>query len=185
MNNVIMIVAYRSSDRGIGRIGETGPGLPWKPIKTDMDRFVQQTLGNAVVMGLNTYLSIPGKYRPLLNRENIVITSRPELIEDEGVLTASTLQEAIALATTPKVFLAGGGRIYEEGMQFADTIMATIVHQDGGKPCDTFFPEIGNTWEIVEQGEPGIDPKSEILIQFVTFRKKPVPPHGDHTDGPE
>ena len=47
--------------------------LPWH-IPEDMKRFRELTTGYAVLMGKNTYFSLPEKVRPLPNRRNIVIT---------------------------------------------------------------------------------------------------------------
>lgn len=48
-------------------------GLPWH-IPEDLKRFREFTTGGIVVMGKNTYFSLPEKVRPLPNRRNIVIT---------------------------------------------------------------------------------------------------------------
>jgi dihydrofolate reductase len=50
--------------------------LPWH-IPEDLKRFQQFTKGHIVVMGKNTYYSIPESHRPLPNRRNIVITREP------------------------------------------------------------------------------------------------------------
>lgn len=86
----------------VGPNGQIGSGndLPWSPnfIKGDMNFFKQITMslvgfdkelsvtpapdnGNVVIMGRKTWESIPPKYRPLNNRHNIVITSRPDPID--------------------------------------------------------------------------------------------------------
>ena len=68
---IAMIVAMDES----GFIGKDGD-LPWK-ISSDMNRFRELTSGdgfNAVVMGRKTWDSLPGQYRPLPERTNIVLS---------------------------------------------------------------------------------------------------------------
>lgn len=48
--------------------------LPWN-IPEDIERFKKITMGGIVVMGRNTYFSLPEKVRPLPWRRNIVITN--------------------------------------------------------------------------------------------------------------
>jgi dihydrofolate reductase len=55
--------------------------LPWH-IPEDMKRFRELTTGHTVLMGKNTYFSLPEKVRPLPNRRNIVIT-RSDISEVE------------------------------------------------------------------------------------------------------
>ena len=62
-------------------------GLPWH-IPEDMKRFKEFTTGGIVVMGRNTYLSLPERFRPLPNRRNIVITRTPI----EGVECYSSIE---------------------------------------------------------------------------------------------
>ena len=68
--NIEAIVAF-DSNKGIAKDGV----LPWS-IKEDMAFFKEKTIGNIVIMGLNTFLSIPSRFRPLKDRLNIVLTSR-------------------------------------------------------------------------------------------------------------
>ena len=74
--NIEAIVAY-DSKYGIAKNGT----LPWS-IKDDMAFFKEKTVGNIVIMGLNTFLSIPNRFRPLKDRLNIVLTSRYEHYND-------------------------------------------------------------------------------------------------------
>jgi hypothetical protein len=50
--------------------------IPWKSQK-DMRFFYQTTKNNIVIMGRNTYFSLPENIRPLKNRLNIVLTKDP------------------------------------------------------------------------------------------------------------
>ena len=58
--------------------------IPWKS-KTDMAFFVNKTKNNIVIMGKNTFFSIPKEHRPLKNRLNIVLTSFPHLYENNTI----------------------------------------------------------------------------------------------------
>ena len=57
---------------GISREGK----IPWKS-KKDMAFFLQKTKNNVVIMGKNTFLSLPENSKPLKNRLNIVLTRDP------------------------------------------------------------------------------------------------------------
>ena len=111
---IALIVAV--ADNGI--IGSGGT-IPWR-LPSDLAHFKRLTMGHTIVMGRRTHVSIG---RALPGRRTIVVTSRPL----ESVETAATLDEAIGRAGRP-VFLAGGARIYEEGLARADTLYLTRVH---------------------------------------------------------
>jgi dihydrofolate reductase / thymidylate synthase len=78
-NRFSIIAACFKKDRIIG----INNSLPWKPLKEDMDFFRNLTVNtsnnskyvNSVIMGKNTWLSLPNKYRPLPNRVNIIISN--------------------------------------------------------------------------------------------------------------
>ena len=62
-----LIAACLDKNMGIGFKGK----LPWN-IPEDLKYFFETTNRNIVVMGHNTWKSIPEKHRPLVNRFNII-----------------------------------------------------------------------------------------------------------------
>jgi dihydrofolate reductase len=142
----LILIAALTRRRVIGKDGK----LPWH-LSDDLKRFKHLTTGHTVLMGRTTYDSI-GK--PLPNRRNVVLTSRPI----PGVETFSSLQSALdAVANDEKVFVIGGGTLYAQTLDRADELHLTIVEQD--VEGDTFFPEyeklIGSRFRLakVEQGQ--------------------------------
>ena len=164
---IIIIVAYLANNRGIGFQGN----LPWKPIPADMARFKKETAGSTVIMGRDTWLSIPEKFRPLAGRQNIIVskTLDPHTLHD-NVILVHTIDQALTKSVHDKIFMIGGEGIYKEVMErsIANTLMATIIHDN--LDCDRFFPAIPNHWKIVYQGTKSMDPTTETMVQFVTFK---------------
>ena len=68
-----MIIGIVAVDRN-GAIGKGGK-LPWH-YSADMKFFKQTTMGNACVMGYNTWLTLK---KPLPNRLNIVLSRKAEI----------------------------------------------------------------------------------------------------------
>ena len=119
-------------ERAIGKNGE----IPWHYPK-DMNHFKAKTTGHSVLMGRKTYESLPENYRPLPERENIVLTrSNPDL--DESVKIANSLDEAYEITENNKLFIAGGASVYKQAMKDADKMILT--HIPGKHQGDTFFP---------------------------------------------
>jgi dihydrofolate reductase len=122
-----------------GVIGAAG-GIPWH-LPEDFAHFKATTLGHTLVMGRATYDSIG---RPLPGRTTIVLTRDPEWHAD-GVLTASSLEEALATAEGD-VYVAGGATVYAQALPYADEQLISEVdlEPDG----DTFYPEFDrDEWE--------------------------------------
>jgi dihydrofolate reductase len=116
-----------------GVIGQAGT-LPWH-LSEDLRHFKKTTRGHAVIMGRKTHESI-GK--PLPKRRNIVVTGSGARFE--GCETATSLQEAIALARESDEcpFVIGGASLYREALPIATEIHLTTIDQD--YEGDTFFP---------------------------------------------
>ena len=85
---VILIVAVSSVNNGIGKNND----LLWH-LPEDMKFFRTHTTGFPVITGRKNYESIPEKFRPLPNRENIVVTRQN--IKYEGAQVCSSIKEAL------------------------------------------------------------------------------------------
>ena len=147
--NISIIVAI-AENRAIGKDNK----LLWH-ISGDLKRFKQLTSDHTLIMGRNTFLSLPKGALP--RRRHIVISD----IEGESFDScemASSIEEAIAMAgSIDECFVIGGGMVYAQFLPLAGKLYLTQVHHSF--EADTFFPEINFTqWkalssESLEAGE--------------------------------
>lgn len=140
---MISIVVAFDENRLIGR----GNSIPWTIPKEDMKQFKERTTGHSVVMGRKTYDSIPSKFRPLPNRNNIVVTRSDAHTDNNGTVFVNSLEKAIEIGGK-EVFIIGGGQIYREALEknLADRIIASVLK--GRFTGDVYFPEIPLEWKI-------------------------------------
>ncbi len=124
-------------------IGADG-GIPWR-VPGEQAFFKAATMGHTLVMGRATYDSIG---RPLPGRTTIVLTRDPDWQAD-GVTTAASIEEALALAEGD-VYVAGGAAVYEAALPYADELVISEI--DLEPEGDTFFPEIDSAdWREVSR----------------------------------
>ena len=143
----ISIVVGMTRDRVIGNHNQ----LPWR-ISEDLKLFKQITEHNTVIMGRKTYGSIPEKFRPLPNRNNIVITSNPQ--QHPKTNYCNSIKQALEKAKefAKPIFIIGGSSIYKEFLDLADNLY--ISHIKKNHEGNIFFPEINwNDWKIIEEKE--------------------------------
>lgn len=134
-----------------GAIGRDGT-MPWH-LPEDLAHFKTVTLGTPVVMGRRTWESLPERFRPLPERENIVVTRTVDY-QAPGALVVQSLDAALAgVGDTAQVSIIGGGELYRHAMPIATELVVTRIDLDI-PDADTFAPEIGAEWKLVEQGEP-------------------------------
>src|SRR3954447_76987 len=124
-----------------GVIGADGD-IPWR-IPADWRRFKALTTGHTLVMGRRTYDSIG---RPLPGRTTVVVT-RDRRWRGEGVLTAPSVEEALALAAEREpevVWVAGGGELYTATWGRLDRLEITEVDVEppGSVHLPTLEPEV-------------------------------------------
>lgn len=160
----IIIVAI-ADNNAIGRDN----ALLWH-ISEDLKFFRRQTTGFPVIMGRKTFESIG---RPLPKRVNIVVSR--SFNAPEEVAVAGSLGEAFDIAEATnleKCFVMGGGQIYSQALDLADSLVVTHVHTVI-EDADTFFPPIDPAvWEVSERSEPLHDEETGYDFEFVTYIRK-------------
>lgn len=133
MKNLIIIAS-------VGQNYEIGinNNLIWK-IKEDMKFFKETTIGHQIVMGRNTFESLPSL---LPNRKHLVITSSNIDLPKE-VEIFKNIEEFIdySLSTNDNIFIIGGSTIYKQLINLSDKMILTEI-QDTKLNADTYFPNI-------------------------------------------
>lgn len=162
-----LIVAYSSN----GAIGKDN-NLLWH-LADDMAFFKQQTSGKTIVMGKNTYLSLPKKFRPLPNRKNIVISSQEPIEVHENLSWYKSLEEAISALkkTEDEIYIIGGGTIYEQTLPITDVVYATEVNVE--IEGDTYFPPLNiKEWTRQVLHSFSKNEKNEYDFEIVRYERK-------------
>ena len=163
-----IVVAYSVPSRGIGMKGT----IPWK-LAADLEHFYQITKGGTVIMGKNTWESIPISRRPLKDRINIVLTRHPEELSGHPDAVYSNLSEALTQCSLDKkVFVIGGQRLYEESIKHPNCSRIHITEIYKNFECDTFFPFVYLDQFQLSEIFPIMDQNS-LLYRFMTFESKP------------
>lgn len=116
---MITIIAAVAKNRAIGNENKL---IYWLP--NDLKRFKALTTGHTIIMGRNTFLSLPKGALP--NRRNVVLSrTRGDF---HGCDTFSSLDEALASCSPDEdVYIIGGASVYEQALVFADRLCLTEV----------------------------------------------------------
>ena len=159
---MISIIAAVAKNRAIGFENKL---IYWLP--NDLKRFKALTTGHTIIMGRNTYLSLPKGALP--NRRNVVLSTTVK--ELPGCEVFPTLEAALKSCKGDEdVYIIGGARVYEQAMALADRLCLTEV-DDTPKEADAFFPDYSD-WEIAEKEEHGKDEKHAFNYAFVDYVRK-------------
>lgn len=169
---IISLIAAIGKKNELGKAGKLLWSLP-----ADMKHFRDTTRGHTVIMGRKTFESIG---RPLPDRENIVVT-RDLSYYQSGITIVHSLEEALRFAALEQgkhfeekqdeteVFIIGGGELYKESILRANKLYITRV--DDSPEADTFFPEIGNEWNVISEEPHVADEKNPFSYTFITYTK--------------
>lgn len=138
----------------------------------DMKYFKRLTEGNVVVMGRNTYESLPIK--PLVNSENIVITKDFYPKNFPGCVISSNLDWVWQHAKfyNQKLFFIGGAKLYASVIGRVDRLFVTKIHHEFDH-ADIFFPDIDpDYWELISQEDYPQDDLHPYAFSFLVYQKK-------------
>ncbi|MCD4666578.1 dihydrofolate reductase [archaeon] len=157
----LIIIASVSENNVIG----LNNGIPWK-ISEDMKRFRRLTLDHPVIMGENTFLSLPKKFSPLPKRKNIVLSQNLE--PQDGIYIARNIQEAIELTGNEDSYVIGGAQVYRSFLPLSDKMELTRINRI--YTGDAFFPEVKwKEWKLIGQEDKRTD--DGIGYSFLTYKR--------------
>ena len=155
----IHLIWAQDKHGGIGKKGK----LPWH-ISEDLKNFKKLTSGSAILMGRNTWESLP--VRPLPERRNIVL-SHKEIADVECYMSVEECVEILDGDGTEKLFVIGGSTVYRNFIHRADELHITQVNEMT-QDIDTYFPvtmlKIKKEFEKINETELS---KKAIYTQWV------------------
>ena len=189
---MISIIAAVAKNRAIGYKNKL---IYWLP--NDLKRFKALTTGHTIIMGRNTFLSLPKGALP--NRRNIVLSQSMWKEEREkrkenspasesalegNLLPPSSfhfpqnidvfpsLEAALAhCAPDEDIYIIGGASVYRQALPLADRLCLTEI-DDTPAEADTFFPPYEEEWqEFLRENHP-IDEKHAYRYAFVDYIRK-------------
>ena len=154
--NIIAAVARNNA------IGYDNKLIYWLP--DDLKRFKALTTGHTIVMGRNTFESLPKGALP--NRRNVVLSRTVESFT--GCDTYKSLDEALAsCAPEEDIYTIGGASVYEQALPVADRLCLTEI-DDVPEHADTFFPDY-TAWREQSREEHGTDERHKYRFAFVDY----------------
>lgn len=161
MNNLILIGA-------IGRNNELGKNnkLIWY-IPDDLKFFKENTINHTIVMGYNTFISLP---KLLVDRKHIVLTRKDISLPNE-VIKYNNINDVLkyAKSTNEEIFIIGGASIYKQFINYSDKMILTEI-DSVYKDADAYFPKFNkNEWnkEILKE-----EKYKELKYKHVIYRRK-------------
>jgi dihydrofolate reductase len=164
----IKLIVAMDKNRGIGK----NNNLMWH-LPSDMRFFKETTLNQIVVMGRKNFDSIPQKYRPLPNRENVILT-RQMNFEAGNCFIFNSVRDVILHYKSDRsgrdLFIIGGGQIYKQVIELDVVDEMFITHVNHIFDADTFFPKINlKDWKVETLFKKDIDDKNDYAFEVKKY----------------
>lgn len=150
----------------IGKNNELGINneLIWH-LKEDLKFFKEETMNHKIIMGYNTFLSLP---KLLPGRTHIVLTHHE--IDNKEVIVFSDFEELLNYLKTlnEEVYVIGGASIYKLFLNVADELVLTEIDREA--LADAYFPSFNKE----EYDKELIDEHTEndISYKHIRYRRK-------------
>lgn len=162
---IISIIVAIAQNRAIGKDGN----LIWH-LSADLKHFKSVTMGKTVIMGYNTYLSLP-QHKALPGRRNIIISSRLNEAPDGFELVHSIPEALKHVEDHEEVFIMGGGSIYEQMLPLADRLYITRIEKS--YEADTYFPFVNyDEWNLIDLTVIDDDPQIDCSYRFELWERR-------------
>ncbi len=155
----VNVIAAVAKNRAIGFENKL---LYWLP--NDLKRFKALTTGHTIIMGRNTFLSLPKGALP--NRRNVVLSRSANAFP--GCEVFPSLEKALkSCKDDEQVYIIGGARVYEQAIAFADRLCLTEI-DDTPMDADAFFPDYSD-WHVETKEAHPKDEKHAFEYAFVDY----------------
>ena len=169
---IVSLIVAKAKNNAIGKDNN----LLWR-LPADMKFFKETTSGHCIITGRKNYESIPLKFRPLPNRENIIVT-RNTSFSEEGIDVVHSIENGLELARKKgekEVFIIGGGQIYAECLSKGLIDKMYITEVDANFEADTFFPDFEtNKWSLEHNSKLPFDAKNKLNAEITIWNKKEI-----------
>lgn len=152
---LLTIIAAIDLRNGIGKNNT----IPWNA-PNDLKQFKKNTLmttdknkKNAVVMGYNTWKSLPKK--PLPNRLNVIISNKYscDITNTDDIHVYNSLNEALDNLNKndiiENIFVIGGEKIFTETIIHSQCKYLLLTKLYVTHSCDKFFPQIPENFTLI------------------------------------
>ena len=163
---MISAIVAVNEDWGIGYNNDLLEHIP-----ADLQYFKAVTIGRVVVMGLNTWNSLPKK--PLPNRLNIIIEPTEYYKETDESIVHMDLETFLTMSKDMgmEYVVIGGGSIYKQLLPYCDRVYVTKIYKKH-ENVDTYFPNLDETneWEVTPVDD--VETYKDFSYQFWRYDRK-------------
>jgi dihydrofolate reductase len=188
---IVSFVVAVGNDNQIGLDND----LPWR-LKSDLKRFKEITLNHYVLMGMNTFMSLP----VVLKDRNIIVLSKSYFTDFENVDSKNYTKEQEQLSLKIQKFkkhvpvkfvenidnclaylnevqcdelmVIGGAQIFNlfQDKDLVNKVYLTKVNYSG--KADVFFPEMNfSNWKVIEKNNFYKDQNNDFDYEYITYTK--------------
>ena len=159
---MISVIAAVAKNRAIGFKNKL---IYWLP--NDLKRFKALTTGHTIIMGRNTFLSLPKGALP--NRRNIVLSRSQKTFD--GCDVYPSIEEALKhCAPDEDIYIIGGASVYRQALPLADRLCLTEI-DDTPTEADTFFPPYEDDWQEESREDHPVDDRHDFPYSFVNYTR--------------
>lgn len=167
---MITFVWAEDENHGIGYQGK----LPWH-LPGDMKHFKEKTLNHPILMGRNTFDSLPGL---LPRRKHLILTHDAEFkkkfVDNDKVevfLNTDELEHYLKAHSDEDIKAIGGVSIFNLLKEQVDVLEKTVIYH--AFKVDTYMPDLNYAdFKLVKTEKHEPDDRNQYAYDFLTYHRK-------------